>query len=132
MPQVIRKLLIDTTGTGPSPALVTMRPDVASIADVRGSTVRAVIVEVTGGAGSPTFNVEVSGGSDSHLAPAFWTIAAIRAPGGGAYGVAAVALATGDTEVYHLDPSDYAPWVRLNVAANAGAARVRAWVETEV
>lgn len=132
MPEVRRKLIFDSTLTGSSPAFVTLRPDIASVADVRGSTVRAIEVIVTGGSGSPTFNVEVSPGAADEKVPTTWAIAAVRPPGGGAYGVAAQTIATPGAAVYHLDPSDYFPWVRLTVAANAGAARVQAWVETEV
>lgn len=132
MPDVVKKLLIDTTATGASPSIAPGRPDVASCSDVRGSTLRAVIVEVSGAAGTPTFQIEVSGGSNAEGVPSTWTPAAFRAPGAGAYASTAVGLAGPDTEVYHLDPSDYAPWIRLNVITNPAGSRVRAWTESEV
>lgn len=131
MPQTIRKLIFSGTGTGGSPALVSSRPDVASVADCRGYTVRAIEVRVTG-AGTPTFTIEVSPGASTEAAPTNWTAAAFRAPGGGAYASAAVGLAAGSAQVYHLDPADYAPWVRLNVATNPSNALIEAWVEQEV
>lgn len=137
MPQTVKKLLFDSTLVAASPNLAPGRPDVASVADCRGYTVRAVEVIVSGGSGSPTFNVEANPGAvDQGVPNTPWFPVAVRPPGGGAYSAAAATLATaaapGSAQTYHMDPADYFPWIRLNVLTNVGAARVQAWVEMEV
>jgi hypothetical protein len=130
MPQTVRKKIFDSTATGVSPAFVTSRGDIASVADCRGYTVRAVELKVTG-AGTPTVTVEVSPGIDTSGPPTTWAAGAARVPGAGAYAATPI-NAPSPGVLIHLDPSDYAPWIRLNVVTNPSAALVEAWVEMEV
>lgn len=132
MPQTILKKIFEASTVSASPTAINIRPDIAGVADCRGNTsAKTLIVRVTGGSGSPTFNVQGAGSIDPG-ATTTWTAVAARPAGGGAYVATALTLATGNQDEWMLDPNDQPEFLRLNIAANAGAALVEAWISLEV
>ena len=134
MPQTIHKKIFDSTATGVSPSTINLRPDIAGYADLRGNTsAKTVIIQVTGGAGTPTVVLEGSVPQPPEAgATSTWTAVAHRPAGGGAYSAAAISVATGNSLQEFFDPNDQPQFIRANVTANAGAARVEVWLVLEV
>lgn len=100
--------------------------------DARGATVITIHVSTLGGTSVDvrpvgTASPAAATNTPSTSSPGFEALS-FRTSGNAAYGSTAVTVNAGSAETFHLDPSDYMPFVGLQLSGMSGTVAVTATV----